>query len=40
MSAGALLSAGILLCAVASIAALVPARRATRIQPVQALRTE
>jgi predicted permease len=39
-SAGALLSAGILLCAVASIAALVPARRATRIQPVQALRTE
>jgi putative ABC transport system permease protein len=39
-SPAALLSAGILLCAVASVATLVPARRATRIQPMQALRSE
>lgn len=36
----ALLSAAILLCGVASIATLVPARRAIRIEPMRALRSE
>jgi len=36
----ALLGAGILLCVVASIATLVPAHRATQVQPMEALRSE
>jgi putative ABC transport system permease protein len=39
-SVGALLCAGALLCVVASFATLMPARRASRVQPMQALRTD
>jgi putative ABC transport system permease protein len=39
-SPGAIVLGGLLLSAVAAIAAAVPARRATRIQPVEALRNE
>jgi len=37
---GAILLGGVLLSAVAAVAAIAPARRATRIHPVEALRSE